>query len=61
MAKVESKNASEQCDIMGTNEYVTQTQKTVMAEGRHLSASDVEYGRKVVVLIPKSETGAVWG
>ena len=55
MAKVESKNASEQCDIMGTNEYVTQTQKSVMAEGRHLSASDVEYRRKVVVLSQKAK------
>lgn len=55
MAKVESKYASEQCDIMGTNEYVTQTQKTVMAEGRHLSTSDVEYKRKVLVLSQKAK------
>ena len=55
MSKVESKHASEQCDIMGTNEYVTQTQKTVMAEGRHLSASDVAYRRKVVVLSQKAK------
>lgn len=55
MASAESKNASEQCDIMGTNEFITQTQKTVMAEGRHLSASDVEYKRKVVVLSQKAK------
>lgn len=55
MARVESKNDSEQCDIMGTNEYVTKIQKTVMAEGRHLSDSDVEYKRKVVVLSQKAK------
>jgi len=60
MASVESKNASAQCDIMGTNEVVTRTQKTVMAEGRHLSAADAEYGRKVAVLSSKAK-GELFG
>ncbi|MEI6100778.1 MAG: ABC transporter permease [Eubacteriales bacterium] len=56
MQKVESKSGSEQCDIMGTNENVTQTEKTVMSEGRQISAEDVQYQRKVVVLSQKAKS-----
>ena len=56
MQKVQSKTASEQCDIMGTNENVSQIEKTVMQEGRQLSAEDVAYQRKVVVLSQKAKS-----
>jgi ABC-type antimicrobial peptide transport system, permease component len=55
MEKVESQRASEQCDIMGTNENIDQTEKTVMEEGRQISADDVQYQRKVVVLSQKAK------
>ncbi len=55
MQKVESKYGAEQCDIMGTNQNIGQTEKTVMQEGRQISAEDVQYQRKVVVLSQKAK------
>lgn len=55
MQKVESRYGSQQCDIMGTNENIGQTEKTVMQEGRQITAEDVQYQRKVVVLSQKAK------
>lgn len=55
MQSVRSKYATEQCDIMGTNENIAKAENTPFAAGRHISAEDVAYQRKVVVLSAKAQ------